>query len=65
MVLELSSDGSVVTSDDPPMVLGTLAPDFLEQVSPCLLLKNLRGFFNNMRKCPNLSAVNSIFSHEM
>jgi len=41
-VLELSSDGSVVTSDDPPMVLGTLAPDFLEQVSPSLLLKNSR-----------------------
>jgi hypothetical protein len=35
-VLELNSDGSVVTSDDPPVILGTLAPEFLEQVSPWL-----------------------------
>jgi snurportin-1 len=31
VVLELNSDGSVVTSDDPPVILGTLAPEFLQQ----------------------------------
>lgn len=42
MVLELSRDGSVVTSDDPPLVLGTLAPEFFEQVNPCLHFYNFR-----------------------
>lgn len=37
VVLELRNDGLVVTSDDPPVILGTLAPEFLEQVNPCLL----------------------------
>ena len=32
LVLELQSDGTVVTSDDPPVVLGTLPSDFIEQV---------------------------------
>lgn len=31
VVLELRSDGSVVTCDDPPVIFGTLAPEFLEQ----------------------------------
>ncbi|KAG0584032.1 hypothetical protein M758_3G180800 [Ceratodon purpureus] len=43
VVLELNSDGSVVTSDDPPVTLGALAPDFLEQnalhVRPGMLLR--------------------------
>lgn len=34
LVLELRSDGSVVTSDDPPVVLGTVPSDFVKQVSP-------------------------------
>ena len=41
-MLELSRDGSVVTSDDPPVALGTLAPEFLEQVNPCPHFSNLR-----------------------
>lgn len=42
MVLELSSNGSVVTSDDPPVVWGTLAPEFLEQVSFYLTFRGSR-----------------------
>ena len=37
LVLELRCDGSVVTSDDPPVVLGTVPSDFIKQVSPFLL----------------------------
>jgi hypothetical protein len=34
VVLELCSDGTVVTSDQPPTVLGSLPSDFLQQVLP-------------------------------
>ena len=55
-MLELQKDGKLVTSDDPPVVFGSLDKEFIQKVcfEMQLISNKLRNIWNHTSQCPPL-----------